>query len=207
MSSAGGGSRRNWLGELSANGWVPIPRQPLPFPALVAASRNDPLARFEREMKAVGSLSKEAIQAAYDRFYRGDIAQEFVRGVQEQGGLITLDDLAKWQPLVEEPLTTNYKGIDVYKLDTWTQGPALLQSLNLLENFDLKALGYNSANYIHTVYQAMNLAFADRDQVPARAQVATQEFRLGEAEIDLLTQRTPLQPGDDVLAPTAEVPL
>ena len=60
-------------------------------------------------------------------------------------------------------MTTNYKGIDVYKLDTWTQGPAMLQSLNILENFDLKAMGYNSARYIHTVYQAMNLAFADRD--------------------------------------------
>jgi gamma-glutamyltranspeptidase / glutathione hydrolase len=83
--------------------------------------------------------------------------------VQEQGGLITLEDLAAWQPRVEAPLTTSYRGIDVYKLDTWTQGPALLQSLNLLEHFDLKALGYNSANYIHTLYQAMNLAFADRD--------------------------------------------
>ena len=112
---------------------------------------------------AAGKSRKDAIQAAYDRFYRGDIAREFVRGTQEQGGLITLADLAHWQPLVEEPLATTYRGIDVYKLDTWTQGPALLQSLNILENFDLKAMGYNSANYIHTVYQAMNLAFADRD--------------------------------------------
>ncbi len=86
-----------------------------------------------------------------------------MRGTQEQGGLITLADLDQWRPLVEEPQQTRYRGIDVYKLDTWTQGPAMLQSLNLLENFDLKALGYNSANYIHTVYQAMNLAFADRD--------------------------------------------
>jgi len=86
-----------------------------------------------------------------------------VRSVQEQGGLITLEDLDRWQPRIEAPLTTNYRGIDVYKLDVWTQGPALLQSLNILENFDLKSLGYNSANYIHTVYQAMNLAYADRD--------------------------------------------
>jgi gamma-glutamyltranspeptidase/glutathione hydrolase len=130
-------------------------------PDLAATLRK--LVDAERAALAAGQSRKEAIQAAYDRFYRGDIAQEFVRGVQEQGGLITLEDLAKWRPLVEEPLTTNYRGIDVYKLDTWTQGPALLQSLNLLENFDLKAQGYNSANYIHTVYQAMNLAFADRD--------------------------------------------
>jgi gamma-glutamyltranspeptidase/glutathione hydrolase len=61
--------------------------------------------------------------AAYERFYKGDIAKEFVRGTQEEGGLITLDDLAKWQVHIEEPVTTNYKGIDVYKLNVWTQGP------------------------------------------------------------------------------------
>ncbi|HEX5653910.1 MAG TPA: gamma-glutamyltransferase, partial [Chitinophagaceae bacterium] len=106
---------------------------------------------------------KEAIMAAFDRFYKGDIAREFVRGCQEQGGLITLQDLASWKPLEEEPLHVNYKGIDVYKLQQWTQGPALLQALNILENFDLKSMSYNSSNYIHTIYQAMNLAFADRD--------------------------------------------
>ncbi|WP_160718146.1 gamma-glutamyltransferase family protein [Chitinophaga solisilvae] len=106
---------------------------------------------------------KEAIMAAYDRFYKGDIAKEFVRGCQEQGGLITLEDLSRWKPLEEEPLHVNYKGIEVYKLQEWTQGPAMLQSLNILENFDLKAMGYNSAQYIHTLYQTMNLAFADRD--------------------------------------------
>lgn len=100
---------------------------------------------------------------AYDRFYKGDIAQEFVRGSKEQGGLITLEDLAKWKPLEEEPSHINYKGIEVYKLQQWTQGPMLLQSLNILENFDLKSMGYNSARYIHTLYQTMNLTFADRD--------------------------------------------
>ena len=110
-----------------------------------------------------GKNRKEAIMAAYDRFYKGDIAQEFVRGCQEQGGLITMQDLAKWKPIEEEPLKVNYKGIDVYKLQQWTQGPALLQSLNILENFDLKSMGYNSTKYIHTIYQTMNLAFADRD--------------------------------------------
>lgn len=106
---------------------------------------------------------KEAIYAAYDRFYKGDIAKEFVRGCQEQGGLITMEDLAAWKPIEEEPLHTNYKGVEVYKLQQWTQGPAMLQSLNILENFNLKDMGYNSTRYIHTVYQAMNLAFADRD--------------------------------------------
>ena len=110
-----------------------------------------------------GKSRKEAIQAAYDRFYKGDIADEFVRGVQEQGGLITKQDLANWRPIEEAPTHVNYKGIDVYKLQQWTQGPALLQALNILENFDLKSMGYNSSKYIHTVYQAMNLSFADRD--------------------------------------------
>ena len=71
--------------------------------------------------------------------------------------------VARTQALVEQPVSSNYRGVDVYKLDVWTQGPALLQSLNILENFDLRAMGYNSASYIHTLYQAMNLAFADRD--------------------------------------------
>ena len=110
-----------------------------------------------------GKSRKEAIQAAYDRFYRGDIAVEFVRGVQEQGGLITLEDLTKWKVKLEEPVSVNYRGIDVYKLTTWTQGPVMLQALNILENFDLKSMGYNSSRYIHTICQAMHLAFADRD--------------------------------------------
>jgi len=110
-----------------------------------------------------GKSRQNALMAAYDRFYKGDIATEFVRGSKEQGGLITMNDLAKWKPLEEKALSVNYKGIDVYKLQQWTQGPVLLQALNILENFDLKGMGYNSSKYIHTVYQAMNLSFADRD--------------------------------------------
>ncbi len=117
----------------------------------------------EQNALKAGKNRKQAIYAAYDRFYKGDIADEFVRGAQEQGGLITKADLANWKPIEEEPLQTNYKGIDVYKLKQWTQGPVLLQALNILENFDLKNMGYNSAKYIHTIYQAMNLSFADRD--------------------------------------------
>lgn len=117
----------------------------------------------EQQALKKGKNRKEAIYAAYDRFYKGDIAKEFTRGAREQGGLITESDLANWKVKIEEPLMINYKGIDVYKLSQWTQGPSLLQALNILENFDLKSMGYNSARYIHTVYQALNLAFADRD--------------------------------------------
>jgi gamma-glutamyltranspeptidase/glutathione hydrolase len=117
----------------------------------------------EQQALKKGKSRKEAIYAAYDRFYKGDIAQEIARGTQEQGGLITTDDLANWKVHIEEPVKTSYKGIDVYKLTIWSQGPMMLETLNILENFDLKAMGYNSTRYIHTIYQAMNLTFADRD--------------------------------------------
>lgn len=121
------------------------------------------LVATEAEALAGGSDREAAIMAANDRFYRGDIAAEIVRATQEQGGLITAEDLASWEVIIEDPVSVSYRGIDVYKLTTWTQGPAMLQALNLLEGFDLKAMGYNSTRYIHTLYQAMNLAFADRD--------------------------------------------
>ena len=130
-------------------------------PDLAATLRK--LVDAEQQALKQGKNRKQAIMAAYERFYKGDIAKEFVRGTQEEGGLITMDDLAKWKVKIEEPVTTKYKGIDVYKLNVWTQGPAMLQALNILENYDLKAMGYNSPKYIHTIYQAMNLAFADRD--------------------------------------------
>jgi gamma-glutamyltranspeptidase/glutathione hydrolase len=130
-------------------------------PELAATLRK--LVEAEAAALKAGKSRKEALQAAYDRFYRGDIAEEFVSGAREEGALITNDDLAGWEVKFEEPRHANYRGIDVYKLDRWTQGPVMLQALNILENFDLKSMGYNSGNYIHTVYQAMNLAFADRD--------------------------------------------
>ncbi len=110
-----------------------------------------------------GKSREQAIYSAYERFYKGDIANEFVRGSKEQGGLITMEDLAKWEVIIEKPMMVTYKGIEVYKLSQWTQGPALLQALNMLEPLDLKSMGYNSTRYIHHLYQVMNLAFADRD--------------------------------------------
>ena len=121
------------------------------------------LVEAEQQALQKGRSRKEAIYAAYDRFYKGDIAQEYVRGAREQGALVTMADLANWKVRIEEPVSTTYKGIEVYKLNVWTQGPALLQALNILEQADLKAMGFNSARYVHTVYQAMSLAFADRD--------------------------------------------
>ncbi|HEY0035475.1 MAG TPA: gamma-glutamyltransferase [Longimicrobium sp.] len=130
-------------------------------PDLAATLRK--LVEAERRALRQGKSRKEAIYAAQDRFYRGDIARELVRSVREQGGLFTLQDLAGWRVRIEEPVHTSYRGIEVYKLTSWVQGPAMLQALNILETFDLKAMGYNSPRYIHTLYQAMSLAFADRD--------------------------------------------
>jgi gamma-glutamyltranspeptidase/glutathione hydrolase len=121
------------------------------------------LVEAERAALKAKKSRKEAIYAAYDRFYKGDIADEIVRGTQEMGGLFTKADLANWKVGIEEPLSTNYRGIEVYKLPIWQQGAVLLQSLNILEHADLKAMGYNSSQYIHSIYQAMNLAYADRD--------------------------------------------
>ncbi|MBI4544824.1 MAG: gamma-glutamyltransferase [Gemmatimonadetes bacterium] len=130
-------------------------------PDLAATLRK--LVEAEQQALRRGRSRKEAIYAAYDRFYKGDVASEFVRGAQEQGGLITMEDLARWRVQLEEPVKTDYKGIEVYKLTHWVQGPVLLQALNILENMNLESLGYNSARYIHALYQTMNLAFADRD--------------------------------------------
>ena len=127
--------------------------------------RNTLLKLIETEKSALkkGKNRKEAIYEAYKRFYEGDIADEIARSTQEQGGLITKKDLKNYKVFIEEPLKTSYKNIDVYKLTTWVQSPVLLQSLNMAENIDLKSMGFNSANYIHNLYQIMNLSFADRD--------------------------------------------
>ena len=121
------------------------------------------LVEAEQTALKEGKNRKEAIYAAYDRFYKGDIAREFARGCQEQGGLITQEDLANWKVYIEEPVMTTYKDIEVYKLTCWVQGPVMLQALNMLENLDIKTMGFNTVDYIHALYQVMNLAFADRD--------------------------------------------
>ncbi len=164
------------------------------------------LVEEEAEALAAGASREEAIMAAYDRFYRGDIAQEMVRATQEAGGLITMDDLDRWEVKLEAPVSTTYRDIEVYKLDFWTQGPVLLQTLNLLENADLQAKGYNTTRYIHALYQAMNLAFADRDfyygdpafdpQTPAEGLLSKEYARDRWAQIDWESNDPTVGPGD-----------
>jgi gamma-glutamyltranspeptidase/glutathione hydrolase len=154
-------SKRVLLPHLGEAWEAPIPGEIFRQPDLLETLKR--LVDAERIALAQGKPRKDAIYAAYDRFYRGDIAREFVRGSGEQGGLITMADLAAWKVHIEEPVSTNYRGYEVYKLTSWVQGPVMLQALNLLEPMNLKAMGYNSAEYIHALYQVMNLAFADRD--------------------------------------------
>ena len=154
-------SREVMLPHLGERREAPRPGEVFKQPDLAATLRK--LVEAEQRALAAGKNRKEAIYAAYERFYRGDIAQEIARGTKEEGGLITAEDLANWKVRLEEPVKTTYRGIEVYKLTHWTQGPAMLQALNILENFDLKGMGFNSARYVHTVYQAMSMAFADRD--------------------------------------------
>lgn len=164
------------------------------------------LVEAEARALAAGKTRKEAIQAAYDRFYKGDIAQEYVRGAREQGSRVTMADLADWQVHIEEPVKTSYKGIEVYKLTHWQQGPVLLQTLNMLENFDLKSMGYNSARYMHALYQSMNLAFADRDfyygdpyfppEEPIRGLLSKEYARQRAAQIDWDHNDAEAGPGD-----------
>jgi len=128
------------------------------------------LARTLREIvaaeKRAGTLSEErGIQAARDYFYRaeGGVAKAIVKFSQEHGGIFTEEDFSDYSARIEAPVRTVYRGYEIYKVGPWTQGPALLQALNILEAFDLKAMGHNSPQYIHTVVEAMALAFADRD--------------------------------------------
>ena len=104
-----------------------------------------------------------AIRAGRDAFYKGDIARRIADADKAAGGVFTYDDLASFHGKIEKPTTTNFHGYDVYKAGAWDQGPALLQTLNILEGVDLKAAGVNSADYIHQVHEAIKLAYADRN--------------------------------------------
>jgi gamma-glutamyltranspeptidase / glutathione hydrolase len=114
--------------------------------------------------KAAKGTREQKLQAVSDRFYRGDIADALEAWYIEKGGFLRKADLAAHKTPVVDPLTTTYRGYTVYKAGPLTQGPYLLQTLRLLEGFDLKKMGFNSADYIHTVIEAEKLALADRDE-------------------------------------------
>lgn len=129
---------------------------------------------IEAERAAKGKGRAAGIAAARDRFYKGDIAQEMVAFLQKHGAPFELSDFADYYARIEEPAKTTYRGYTVYKHGFGSQGPVLLQALNILENFDLGKMGYASADYLHTVTEALKLAYADRDSYyadPAFVQV------------------------------------
>ncbi len=126
------------------------------------------LARTLRELaaaekKAHGSRGRK-IQAVRDAFYRGSIAKRVAAFSEANGGLITYQDLASFKAETDQPRSTLYRGYEVHKPGFWTQGPVMLEALNILEGFDLKAMGHNTPRYLHTVIEAVKLAFADRDR-------------------------------------------
>jgi gamma-glutamyltranspeptidase/glutathione hydrolase len=121
------------------------------------------MAMVESERKAAKKGRAAGIAAARDRFYKGDIAQTMVTFLKQHQAPFELADFAEFFARVEEPATTNYRGYDVYKHSFSSQGPVLLETLNILEQFDLKSMHHNSADYLHTLVEAMKLAYADRD--------------------------------------------
>jgi gamma-glutamyltranspeptidase/glutathione hydrolase len=124
--------------------------------------------------KACRGDRQAGLRAAFNAFYRGDVAAEIVRFSKERGGLLERSDFDAFEIPIETSVSLTYGGVQVHKCGPWNQGPALLQSLAILKNFDLGGLGHNSAAYIHVVLEAMKLAFADREQFygdPSQVQV------------------------------------
>ena len=119
----------------------------------------------EAEQAALGKGRSEALKAARDRFYKGDIARAMADFSEENGGLYRYEDFAAYTVQVETPVSTNYRGFEVYKNRSSNQGPAELFMLNILETYDVEKLGHNSADYIHLSVEALKLAFADREQL------------------------------------------
>src|SRR5262252_1793562 len=155
--------------------------------------------------KATKGTRQQKLQAVSHRFYRGDIADALEAWYIEKGGFLRKSDLAAHKTPVVDPLTTTYRGYTVYKTGPLTQGPYLLQTLRLLEGFDLKKMGFNSADYIHTVIEAEKLALADRDEyygdpnfvkVPLQQLLSDQYTKMRRVLIDSKKASLELRPGD-----------
>ncbi len=183
------------------DGRVPEPGEIIRNPALGSF--------FHRLLEAESAARKRgreaAIDAARDRFYRGDIAGEIVRWSEAKGGLLQASDLANFMTKFEDPVSVDYHGVTVHKCQPWSQGPVFLQQLRLLEGFDLHSLGHNSANYIHTMVEAAKLAFADREayygdpdftDVPLEALLSQPYAELRRGLIDPVHASADLRPGD-----------
>lgn len=170
------------------------------------------LARTLRELVAVEKRNAArgrvaALESARDYFYRGPIARRISTAMADAGGLLRASDMAKFRAGVEEPAKTTYRGLEVYKVGFWSQGPMFLEELNLLEGFDLKALGHNSAEYTHLITESLKLAFADRDRyygdprfvkVPAAELLSKDYAALRRQLIDPARASLEQRPGDPI---------
>ena len=150
------GNKAYWL---KADGTPYKAGETIRMPTLARTLRR--MVEAERGAKDRGRAA--GIAAARDRFYKGDIAREMVAFLQQHGAPFDASDFADYFAKIEEPARVTYRGYTVYKHGFGSQGPVMLQALNILENFDLRAMGYGSADYLHTVVEAMKLAYADRD--------------------------------------------
>ncbi|MCX6589950.1 MAG: gamma-glutamyltransferase family protein [Acidobacteria bacterium] len=139
-------------------GKAPQPGMLYPLPALARTLER----MAEAEKKARGDRKKR-LAAVHDIFYKGAIAKEIADFSEKNGGLIRYEDLAGYKAEIDQPVTGAYRGFEIIKPGFWTQGPVMIQALNILEGYNLKAMGHNSPDYLHTVVEAAKLAFADRD--------------------------------------------
>lgn len=153
---------RRW--PSNAEIYLPDGRPPRVGQVLVQKELAGTLQRMADAEAAAGGRSREAgIGAARGEFYRGETAARIADYHAAHGGWLTREDLAAFRVKVEEPVRTTYRGVEIVACGPWSQGPVLLQTLNLLEGFDLAALGHNTPAYVHTVAEALKLAFADRE--------------------------------------------
>jgi gamma-glutamyltranspeptidase/glutathione hydrolase len=143
------------------DGQVPMPGEVFRQPNLARTLRS--MVASEKKALAAGASRTAGIDAVRDFFYRGDIAHRIDTFMKENDGLLRYEDMAAFKLQPEEPVSVDYRGYKVYKPGFWSQGPAMLEALNILEGFDLRSLGFNSAEYIHKVTEALKLAYADRD--------------------------------------------
>ncbi len=150
-------SKRHWM----PNGRVPLPGEIFSQPDLARTMRG--MTDAEQKARAAGKDRAAGIDAARDYFYRGDVARRIDTFSKANNGLLRYEDMAAFKLHVEEPVSTTYRGYKVYKPGFWSQGPSLIEALNILEGFDMRSLGINSAEYIHRTAEALKLAYADRD--------------------------------------------
>ncbi len=136
---------------------------PKPWTLLVQNALGNTLARMAAAADAAPGHRLVGLQAGRDAFYKGEIARTIVEGARRVGGILELEDLASYRAKFDEPVKSTFKGHDIYGHSTWTQGPVLMQTLNILERFDLKKMRHNTPEYIHTVTEALKLAMADRE--------------------------------------------